>query len=125
MRITKILALLIITSGVIVSGIGLWQLWDVKNQEKLSLETARKLVNVDGTKKAKEMVTFQPKKGEVSGILVIPKISAELAIVEGTAPEDLEKGVGHYKGSYYPKEMVKLFFPAIVIPYSAELENWN
>lgn len=27
-----------------------------------------------------------------------------MAIVEGTDPNDLEKGVGHYKGSYYPNE---------------------
>jgi sortase A len=36
--------------------------------------------------------------------LKIPKIEAELAIVEGTDPNDLKKGVGHYKGSYFPAE---------------------
>ncbi|MEH7116592.1 class D sortase [Neobacillus vireti] len=43
-----------------------------------------------------------PKIGATVGILKIPKIKAELAIVEGTDPDDLEKGVGHYKGSYFP-----------------------
>jgi sortase A len=35
---------------------------------------------------------------------VIPKIKAELAIIEGTDPDQLEKGVGHYKNSYMPNE---------------------
>ena len=42
--------------------------------------------------------------GETAGLLVIPRLNAELAIVEGTEPEELEKGVGHYRGSYYPDE---------------------
>jgi sortase A len=36
--------------------------------------------------------------------LTIPKINAELAIVEGTNSDDLKKGVGHYKGSYFPND---------------------
>ena len=36
--------------------------------------------------------------------MTIPKIKAELAIVEGTDPNDLKKGVGHYKGSYFSGE---------------------
>lgn len=47
---------------------------------------------------------FKPKFGEAAGILEIPKIHAELPIVEGTDADDLEKGVGHYKGSYYPND---------------------
>lgn len=47
---------------------------------------------------------FEPVNGEVSGLLEIPKINAELAIVEGTDPNDLEKGVGHYQCSFYPDE---------------------
>ena len=47
---------------------------------------------------------FEPVNGEVSGLLEIPKINAELAIVEGTDPNDLEKGVGHYQCSFYADE---------------------
>jgi sortase A len=43
-----------------------------------------------------------PEMGDTVGLLAIPRIKAELAIVEGTDPDDLEKGVGHYKGSYFP-----------------------
>jgi sortase A len=102
MKITRIFAFLIVISGIIVLGIGLWQLWDIKRQEQQSLEAARELVKEDEPRVAKE--EFQPVTGDATGLLVIPKINAELAIVEGTDPNDLEKGVGHYKGSFYPDE---------------------
>ncbi|SHP73884.1 Sortase (surface protein transpeptidase) [Mycobacteroides abscessus subsp. abscessus] len=47
---------------------------------------------------------FEPGNGEVVGLLSLPKIESELAIVEGTDPDELAKGVGHYKGSFYPKQ---------------------
>jgi sortase A len=102
MKITRIFAFLIVISGIVVLGIGLWQLWDIKRQEQQSLEVARELVNEDKPRVAKG--EFQPATGDASGLLIIPKINAELAIVEGTDPDDLEKGVGHYKGSFYPDE---------------------
>jgi sortase A len=102
MRVTKIFAILIVISGLVVLGIGLWQLWDIKQQERISLEAAKELVEENKPKVKKE--EFLPETGKASGLLVIPKINAELAIVEGTDPDDLEKGVGHYKGSFYPEE---------------------
>lgn len=99
MKITKIFAIVVLVSGIVVLGMGLWQLWDGKRQEKHSLEAAKELVIKDKPKEE-----FQPVTGEASGLLMIPKINAELAIVEGTDPDDLEKGVGHYKGSFYPDE---------------------
>jgi sortase A len=102
MRVTKILAIIIVISGFVVLGIGLWQLWDITQQERISLEAAKELVQENKQKVKKE--EFLPETGEASGLLVIPKINAELAIVEGTDPDDLEKGVGHYKGSFYPEE---------------------
>ena len=47
---------------------------------------------------------FAPEMGKASGILTIPKLKADLPIVEGTDADDLAKGVGHYKGSYYPDQ---------------------
>jgi sortase A len=40
----------------------------------------------------------QPRSGEMIGKLIIPRIGAILPIVEGTSPDDLAKGVGHYVG---------------------------
>jgi sortase A len=102
MRVTKILAIIIVISGLVVLGFGLSQLWDIKQQERISLEAAKELVQENKPKVKKE--EFLPETGKASGLLVIPKINAELAIVEGTDPDNLEKGVGHYKGSFYPEE---------------------
>lgn len=45
---------------------------------------------------------FAPAQGETVGILSIPRLEAELPIIEGTHEDELEKGVGHYKGTAYP-----------------------
>lgn len=102
MKITKLLALTIILSGAFLFGLGFWQLWTIEKQEELSLNQAREFVSGERFKDMEG--EFEPVNGEVSGLLEIPKINAELAIVEGTDPNDLEKGVGHYQGSFYPDE---------------------
>ncbi|MBT2681879.1 class D sortase [Bacillus sp. ISL-35] len=96
------LAIAIIISGTVILGIGLFQLWDMKRQGQVSLKTAREFVQED--QKAVKKEAFKPETGEASGLLLIPKIEAELPIVEGTDSDDLEKGVGHYKDSFYPDE---------------------
>ena len=102
MKLTKLLAIVIVISGILVLGIGLFQLWDMKRQEQASLKVARELVKED--RKSVKNEEFKPETGETSGLLLIPKIEAELPIVEGTEPDDLEKGVGHFKDSFYPDE---------------------
>ncbi|PLS02612.1 class D sortase [Neobacillus cucumis] len=101
----KKLPLLIILTGFILLGIGLWQYVHSKVQSHTALAQAKELVSRKQTtaevKKNKEHAA-SPNTGDTVGVLVIPKIKAELAIVEGTDPDDLEKGVGHYKGSYFP-----------------------
>lgn len=102
MKLSKILTIGIVVSGAIILGIGLFQLWDIKKQEQISLAAAKELVQENKPKVNKE--EFEPETGEASGLLLIPKINAELAIIEGTDADDLERGVGHYKGSFYPEE---------------------
>lgn len=95
--------LLIILTGLILVSIGLWQFIDVKTQTQASLKQAKELIKdqpADVTKKRDEN-SPPPDMGETVGILAIPKIKAELAIIEGTDPDDLEKGVGHFKESYF------------------------
>ncbi|HBO5951997.1 MULTISPECIES: class D sortase [Bacillus amyloliquefaciens group] len=82
-----------------------------KQKTNTSLAEAKEIIKESKTEKASENnkqegknESFQVKNGETVGILSIPKIDAELPIVEGTAAEDLSKGVGHYKGSSYPNE---------------------
>lgn len=97
--------LFIILTGLVLVGVGLWQFINVKTQTHASLQEAKELIAdqpaVVAPKKRVEN-SPPPNMGETVGLLAIPKIKAELAIVEGTDPDDLEKGVGHYKGAYFP-----------------------
>ncbi|MGG3560433.1 class D sortase [Neobacillus rhizosphaerae] len=102
------LPLFIIFIGVIVIGVGIWQLVDVKLQTNHSLEKAKELVSkqpADPSYNKRKNDSPPPQTGDTVGLLAIPKIKAELAIIEGTDPDDLEKGVGHYKGSFYPGDV--------------------
>jgi sortase A len=76
----------------------------VKTQTHASLKQAKELIadQPEDAPKKREVNSKPPKMGETVGLLAIPKIKAELGIIEGTDPDDLEKGVGHYKGAYYP-----------------------
>lgn len=101
--------ILIILAGLIVLGIGLWQIADTKMQTNAALQEAKNIVREQPKKASSNNQTGQkqgeskpPDMGDTVGLLAIPKIKAELAIVEGTNPDDLERGVGHYKGSYFP-----------------------
>ncbi|MDM5330800.1 class D sortase [Neobacillus sp. CF12] len=104
------LPLFIILAGLVVVGIGIWQIVETNFQTDASLKEAKRIVaqaesrydDEDSFKNPKKI--DPPKFGDTVGLLTIPKIKSELAIVEGTDPNDLKKGVGHYKGSYFPGE---------------------
>jgi sortase A len=109
MRVKK-LPLLIILAGLIVIGIGVWQIVETNFMTDASLKEAKRIVaqaesKYDEEEPIKNLKKIDPPKfGDTIGLLTIPKINSELAIVEGTDPNDLKKGVGHYKGSYFPGE---------------------
>ncbi|AZU63541.1 class D sortase [Neobacillus mesonae] len=100
------LPLILILTGLIIIGFAAWQLLKVKMQTDASIKQAKEIVannkSVEPAEAKKQLSSLET--GDTAGLLVIPKINAELAIIEGTDPDDLEKGVGHYKGSYFPDE---------------------
>jgi sortase A len=101
----SLLPILLVVAGIIIICIGVWQILDSKQQTKASLQEAKEIIKNQSqaiSKKGDE--PYNPFIGETVGLLEIPWIDAELAIIEGTDPDDLEKGVGHFKGSYYPGE---------------------
>ncbi|MGN7373220.1 sortase SrtA [Bacillus halotolerans] len=108
----KYIPLVIIVIGLVITGYGGFKLIDTSMKTEQTLKEAKKAAEqpqaIAGTKKndnqAEKKSSFKPKTGQASGILEIPKINAKLPIVEGTDADDLEKGVGHYKDSYYPDE---------------------
>ncbi|WP_226670929.1 class D sortase [Metabacillus litoralis] len=102
----KKLSYLLIVVGLCIVGYAVWEIVDTKMQTSNSLNEAKAIVEAPPSKDVfkQEDGTFKPPIGEAIGILQIPRLKADLPIVEGTDPDDLEKGVGHYKGSYYPEE---------------------
>jgi sortase A len=95
----------LIVMGLILLGVGVWQYTHTKVKSTAALQQAKEIISQKqppAANKKKIDTSTPPATGDTVGILKIPKIKAELAIVEGTDPDDLEKGVGHYKGSYFP-----------------------
>jgi sortase A len=100
------LSLVIIGIGFIFIGMGFTQFFWGKIQTSRSLDEAKAIVREQSHEEIPKEPKgrYLPNQGDAAGLLVIPSINAELAIVEGTNPDDLEKGVGHYKDSFYPNE---------------------
>ena len=106
MKKLKWFALLLIAGGAVFLGLGAWNIAETKVKTEQSLSKTEAVVkeNKDDWVDEEQDNRFVPPTGESVGILEIPKIEGTLPIVEGTDPDDLEKGVGHFKGSYYPNE---------------------
>ncbi|WHY36656.1 class D sortase [Cytobacillus firmus] len=92
-------------------GLVLFSLQEMYAQEKktrASLAQAQERVQNEENKDKKSVLqTEQPKdisfeQGEAIGILKIPRLKAELPIIEGTDEDELEKGVGHYSTTVFP-----------------------
>jgi sortase A len=105
----KKIAFLIILVGLIFIGIGIYEYIQTNHNQNKALAEAKSLLEESSLKEQNEKETeatfpddFEPATGETVGLLHIPKLDADLAIVEGTDPDELDVGVGHYKGTAYP-----------------------
>ncbi|WP_042142613.1 class D sortase [Paucisalibacillus sp. EB02] len=109
----KKIALLIIIVGFVFVGIGLYEFIKTNANQNEALAEAKSLLEespiednqINSTKEETGSTipsNFNPVTGETVGLLHIPKLEADIAIVEGTDPDELDKGVGHYKGTAYP-----------------------
>lgn len=95
------IAALLFIAGVVLISITGWQFIDAKRQQKQSTAEAQEMLGkAKDTKPSR--AAFQPQKDETIGMLRIPKINAVLPIIEGTDPDDLKKGVGHYTSTAFP-----------------------
>jgi sortase A len=107
MNIFKALSLLLIIGGLLFTGYGVWQIVETNVKTNQSLADAQAAIRSSEEKKMpspSQEKRYETEIGDAVGILKIDRLNAEMPIVEGTDPDDLEKGVGHYKGSYYPNE---------------------
>lgn len=106
--------LLIVAASFLIligGGLVLFSLQEMYAQEKKtkdSLIHAQKIIQNEKNKEGKSVLqTEQPvndsfEQGEAIGILKIPRLKAELPIIEGTDEDELEKGVGHYSTTVFP-----------------------
>ena len=105
--------LLLASSLLILTGVFLiiLSLTDINRQEQAteqSLTEAKEKVEFTREQPAnpviqeEQLTDFSFKKGEAIGILEIPRLDAELPIIEGTDEDELEKGVGHYSSTALP-----------------------
>jgi sortase A len=71
-----------------------------------AVETVEKSNHESKEKSSREQPLYPipPKKGEMIGNLIIPKLGVTLPIYHGTDEDELERGVGHFAGSVLPGE---------------------
>ncbi|KAA0548333.1 class D sortase [Bacillus sp. BGMRC 2118] len=100
----RILTVLFIVTGLGAIGYGGYQLLKTELSVQNNLEEAKEVISQKGDPTEEDIQTFSPATGDVVGILSISRIGIETPIVEGTDPDDLEKGVGHFATSAYPKQ---------------------
>ena len=104
--------------GAIVIALAVFQFFEYRIQTKQALAEARTLIEPmpDGNFPSAVRAVppdprhdalagrqkFKPEESDVLGVLEIPKIKAELPMIEGTDEEMLDRGVGHYSASALP-----------------------
>ncbi len=115
----KNLPILIIAAGLVLIGYGVWKVMDTSKKTEQTLEAAKLAIEHP----QKDRDRFKPKFGEAAGILEIPKIHAELPIVEERMPMIWKKESGTIKAATIQMIMDKLFCRAIGIQSFGERVN--
>jgi sortase A len=108
----KLTSFFLLFGGLILLGYSGYQLMNQKIKEDKALQEAKEVVNTTRKKsntKTTNEVSYHYSKGDVVGILTIPKLKKELPIIEGTEEEELEKGVGHYSETSLPGQKNRIF----------------
>src|SRR5690625_312953 len=103
----RILAGLLIAGGLFFLTFGGYQIFETSQAQKKTLAEAEERLEIARKEKNKidpveEATEFDPRYVESIGKLLIPKLGAELPIVEGIDENDLAQGVGHYTGTAFP-----------------------
>jgi sortase A len=99
----KYVTILLVVAGVFFISLGSLQYTTILVSQKQSLKEAYQIIKKSNQKMV-PLPEQPPSIGDIVGILKFPSLKEELPIIEGTNEDDLEKGVGHYKGSSFPNE---------------------
>jgi sortase A len=107
----KLLSIVLLAGGGSLLGYSGYHITNQKVQEKKALEDAQTIVNTAGNSEEDQTnsTSYSFAKGDVVGVLTIPKLKKELPIIEGTDEAELEKGVGHYSDTKLPGQKDRIF----------------
>lgn len=99
--------ILLVLFGVLLVVLSLTDMYKQEKSTEHSLKEAKEKVAIENQSERsstpiEDNIDFSFETGEVIGILEIPRLKAELPIIEGTDEEELEKGVGHYATTMLP-----------------------
>ncbi|ADU29599.1 class D sortase [Evansella cellulosilytica] len=109
------ISFLLLVTGLIFVSVNSYQIFAAKSKHSDSLQVAQKIILESEGKGSEELIEdgiledIEPELGEIIGIISIPSLNDEWAIVEGTREEDLDVGVGHYFGTAYPAQGKQVF----------------
>lgn len=102
-------SLFVMVIGLAIIGYAGYQIFDSNMSQKSGLAAAKELIGLNENdnesnevRKYSDKSEFKPGQGDVTGLLTIPRLEAELPIFEGTHEDELSQGVGHYDGTAYP-----------------------
>ncbi|MGG0717737.1 class D sortase [Robertmurraya massiliosenegalensis] len=104
---SRLVVIVLLLAGVMLIGYGSWQIVHSKTAQAKALDIAKsKTLSGAGQEKVIPTKVFpkEIKEGDIFGLLQIPKIKAELPLIEGTGDEELEQGVGHFLGTAFPAQ---------------------
>jgi sortase A len=94
-----------ITGGILLIVFGGSQYYLFEEKKKDSFIKAQEVIGTPSQSTTyRENNDFNPQEGEIIGMLSIPSLKADLPIIEGTNPDELEKGIGHYSSSSFPDQ---------------------
>lgn len=105
-RILNILATILLITGMGLVIYSLTEIFKGEQEVKKARAEAEEILQQQPDEKTKkEKLTaddFHFAVGDTIGLLYIPKLDRDLPIIEGTNPEELDRGVGHYLGTAFP-----------------------
>lgn len=103
-RFLKFLAATFLIAGIGLVVYSLAEIFQGEQQVRKAKAEAEQLLKQQPVQEKESLTAedFQFEIGETIGLLYIPKLDRDLPIIEGTNPEELERGVGHYRGTALP-----------------------
>ncbi|MGM0842350.1 MAG: class D sortase [Bacillota bacterium] len=116
-KVFLIFGILILSSGLSFVIYSFLQMKSNEEAENEALQKAKaSIMENPSVQKGSEPITstqtsidYYFEKGDVIGVLHIPRLERDVAIIEGTDGEELKKGVGHYSSTSLPEQNDQIF----------------